>query len=228
MPGNSTYTYAYGRTDQNGLPLLDTLTNPNGTSYLTHDDRGTPLAIKTYQGTTSYYVLDGLGSPIALVNGLGTLQATYSYDPWGNVTINNPTNSTAATLQPYRFAGGMLDRSTNYVKFGMRYYDPATGRFTQQDSVEVIGDPTRGNRYEYADDGPANYLDPTGMSVGDCIAGGFLTVGGAGTLEGVSLGAEGAAELTGAAAGLAIAGTLGFAVVGFGLLVGAVALASSC
>ena len=45
----------------------------------------------------------------------------------------------------------------------MRWYDPVTGRFTQQDSLETLADPTRANRYEYAASNPLNYIDPTGL-----------------------------------------------------------------
>jgi RHS repeat-associated protein len=191
VPGASTYTYDYGRTDQNGLPILDTFTSPNGTNYLTHDVRGTPLAFKTYNGSTSYYVLDGLGSPVALVNTSGVVIATYTYDPYGTATVGNPTGSAAAGLNPYRFAGGLNDRSTGYVKFGMRYYDPATGRFTQQDGLEVIGNPGSGNRYQYVGDDPVNYVDLTGRCSIDTwvhyslglVIGGATAVAGALTSE---------------------------------------------
>jgi RHS repeat-associated protein len=202
--------------------VLDTLTNPNGTSYLIHDADGNPLALKTYQGSYSYYVLDGLGTPIALVNTSGTVNATYTYDPWGNVTVGNPTNSVAANLNPYRFAGGMLDRSTNYVKFGMRYYDPGTGRFTQQDSIEVIGNPSHGNRYQYAGDNPVNYIDPSGQfSFTDLL----VTVGIdtlAGTLSGAAAGCV--AGLFGTVIGCVAAGSIG-ALTGFvgGFVYGVVA-----
>jgi RHS repeat-associated protein len=164
VPGGGTWTYSYGRTDKNNLPILDTFTNTNGTNYLTHDANGNPLAFTTYQGSTSYYALDGLGSPVGLINTRGVLISTYTYDPYGQATANNLTGNTATDLNPYRFAGGLLDRTTGYIHFGQRYYNPGAGRWTQQDSVEVIGDPSRGNRYEYAGDNPMNYIDPAGRS----------------------------------------------------------------
>ena len=45
------------------------------------------------------------------------------------------------------------------------YYDPATGSWTQQDSVVGLGDPTTGNRYAYAGDDPVNNADPHGTEV---------------------------------------------------------------
>jgi RHS repeat-associated protein len=162
VPGGGTIAYTWGRADGNGLPVLDSLTNASGTSYLTHDDNGNPLAIKSYNGGVAYYVLDGLGSPVALVNSSGTMIATYTYDPYGGATVNNITGASATAVNPYRFAGGLNDRSTGYVKYGLRYYDPGTGRFTQQDSVEVVADPARGNRYQYAGSNPVNNVDPTG------------------------------------------------------------------
>lgn len=174
VPGGSTFTYTWGRTDTNGLPLLESLTNPNGTSHLTHDDRGTPLAFTSFTGTTAYYALDGLGSPVALINTRGVHIASYSYDPYGAVTIANLTGNSAADLQSYRFTGGIHDRTTNYLKMGQRWYDPATGRFTQQDSLETLADPTRANRYEYAASNPTNYVDPTGLCGIGCQTGRML------------------------------------------------------
>ncbi len=48
-----------------------------------------------------------------------------------------PTSGTMAGRNPLRFAAGEVNTRTNFVKFGVRYYDPNTGRFTQQDSIEV-------------------------------------------------------------------------------------------
>lgn len=162
VPGGATFAYTWGRTDRNGLPLLENLTNPNGTTYLWHDDAGSPLAIKTYSGAIAYYALDGLGSPVALINTSGAHIATYSYDPYGQVTIANLTNNTATAISPYRFAGGLDDRTSGWIKYGQRYYDPNIGRFTQQDSLETLADPTRANRYQYAASNPVNFVDLTG------------------------------------------------------------------
>jgi RHS repeat-associated protein len=167
VPGGDNYKYRWGRTDRNGLPLLESFTSPDGTSYLTHDDSGAPLALRSPTGVQAYYVLDGLGSPVALVGSDGALLATYSYDPYGEVTTSNQTGN-AGDLNPYRFAGGLLDRTTGYVKFGQRFYDPGTGRFTQQDSLEVLADPTHGNRYQYAAGNPCNFVDPTGQFPSMC------------------------------------------------------------
>ena len=54
MPGGGSIAYTWCRTDQHGLPILESLTNANGTSYLTHDDTGSPLALRTYTGTLNY------------------------------------------------------------------------------------------------------------------------------------------------------------------------------
>jgi len=48
------------------------------------------------------------------------------------------------------------------LKYGHRWYQPATGRFTQQDSISHLTDPAQGNRYAYAGDDPVNRTDITG------------------------------------------------------------------
>ena len=119
------------------------------------------------------HVEDGLGSTTNLINKAGQESAEYSSDPSGGVTVTAPSSTAAAErINPFRYAGGIYDTSSDLIKFGQRWYDPDTGRFTQQDSLETLVDPTRANRYEYAGGNPVNYVDPTGresMSAGGKI-----------------------------------------------------------
>lgn len=48
--------------------------------------------------------------------------------------------------------------------FGQRYYNPASGAWSQQDSIERLGDPSQGNRYASVTGDPVNGTDPTGSS----------------------------------------------------------------
>jgi RHS repeat-associated protein len=164
LANGSQRSHTYGRTDGNGLPLMETVTVPAGTSRITHDPGGSPLTIKTYAGSVHHYLLDGLGSVIGLVEASGTVTALYSYDPWGEITqAMSPISSAIVTISPYRYAGGTHDPTSPLMHYGQRWYDPTTGRWTQQDSLETLADPSRANRYEYAASNPTNYVDPTGL-----------------------------------------------------------------
>jgi len=93
-------------------------------------------------------VLDGLGSVVAIVAQDGMIAARYTYDPYGAaVSVSEPGLNQPNVV---RFAGGILDETTGLTKFGKRFYDPNLCRFTQQDILNVVGDPLRGNRYAYA------------------------------------------------------------------------------
>ena len=77
-------------------------------------------------------------------------------------------------MNPYRFAaGGVYDRGTAFIKYGERWYNPGTGKFTQQDSIERLGNVTQGNRYAYAGCDPVNQTDPTGRDFSWCSTGFF-------------------------------------------------------
>ncbi|MER7588850.1 RHS repeat-associated core domain-containing protein [Micromonospora sp. NPDC127501] len=200
------HRYLYGLDDQNGQPMLQSYTVPSSYSrhYVERDQLGTPLGFRAKTNGVFhhyFYVLDGLGSVVALVKYDGSLAASYTYDPYGKVvkTVDNGDETEENALG---FAAGL--RSDDLTKFGRRWYDPATGRFTQQDSLAFLGDPATGNRYAYAAANPVNYLDPTGLEVDygeSCAigaAGGLITgaIGGAtggvaGALAGGALGAVG-------------------------------------
>ena len=81
--------------------------------------------------------------------------ATYTYDPWGNITTST---GALATTNPWHYAGSYTDTATGYLKLGARYYNPTTGRFTQPDPSGH-----EANTYNYASCNPVNSTDPTGL-----------------------------------------------------------------
>ncbi|MGW7318257.1 RHS repeat domain-containing protein [Streptomyces sp. NPDC054865] len=173
--------YVHGRTDQYGVPVIEQVKLATGTAYIEHDPTtGQPLALRTTNGYEAYYIVDGLGSPVQFINQSTVQSGVYEYDPYG--AAQTVKAGTAATENPYRFVGGTYDRTTGYLKYGQRWYDPTTGRFTTQDPLTFLADPAQGNRYAYAADNPVNNIDPTGRWAGTisgegcfwvCLGGGW-------------------------------------------------------
>ncbi len=120
--------------------------------------------LRTSAGMQSLYIYDGTGSPIALVNHDSTTVATMSYDPYGVAVGNDPTGGRAVPQNPYTYVGGLQDRTTGWIKYGQRWYDPAAGRFTQQVTLDAPLDHGNANRYAYPGGDPINHQDPTGFS----------------------------------------------------------------
>ena len=100
----------------------------------------------------------------------------YDYDPFG--TAMGPWQ--VQVSQPWTYAGGYYDSLTGLYKFGIRYYDSTTARWTQRTPIAgSLQETTKSNPYEYADDNPVNKIDPSGK---DSIWGyftGCLSAGGA-------------------------------------------------
>jgi RHS repeat-associated protein len=73
---------------------------------------------------------------------------------------------------PWKFAGGFFDSSTGLYKYGIRYYDPTIGRWTQRTPGGSLQETTKANPYVYADDDPVNAVDPSGrFACGGAIRG---------------------------------------------------------
>lgn len=162
VTGPTNRSYTNGRpSPATGLPLVESYTSGSSTYSYLYDPNGTPLAITG--GNAHYLALDALGSVAATINHSGSQTAKYTYGAWGETTITPVNGSGIGSLQLYTYAGGVTDTHSELVHLGMRWYDPATARFTQQDSIETLADPRRANRYEYAASNPINYVDPTGL-----------------------------------------------------------------
>jgi RHS repeat-associated protein len=145
--GSTSFTY-------NVLGCGGASTGTSGNTAYTRDNKGQLLEERLPSGTSYtpyYYLFDGLGSVVGLTDGSGTLQNSYTYGPYGE-----KRSWTENVSNPWHFAGGYLDASTGLYKFGMRYYDPSIGRWTQEDSHPGP------QPYAYASNDPTNHVDPSG------------------------------------------------------------------
>ncbi|KRE85239.1 RHS repeat-associated core domain-containing protein [Arthrobacter sp. Soil764] len=212
------YTYAGTRNDErltagstsflNGSLGVTQQTRTSGTTSFIPDPGGTLISMRTSGGASYYYTTDALGSTILLTDSAQAKAATYSYDSWGEDT---GTTGTSAATNPWTYAGGYNDTTSNRIKFGARYYHPARGRFTQPDPSGQ-----EQNRYAYAQANPCNMTDPTGLDAADDCVQQKITNG---FFRGMAIGALVGAVM-GAAAGASSANPVG---VLFGLAGGAVA-----
>ena len=110
--------------------------------------------------TLYYSHFDGLGSIVGMTDSAGKEVNGYDYDPSGNL-LNSKEQS--GINNPWKYAGGYLDGSTGLYKYGIRYYDPQVGRWTQRTPVGgSLAETLKANPYVYADDTPVNEIDPSG------------------------------------------------------------------
>ena len=180
--GGSPIGYSYIGTSQNQRATAGNLTYSNGlagvqsqtpagadTMYFIRDPQGNLLATFTRSSSGTYgteylYYADGLGNIAGLTTTAGASQSTYSYDPYGGHLTTGGTNTTLTAANPYRYKGEYEDTATGLYKMGARYYNPATGNWTQRDSLNTIADPNNANRYAAFGDDPINSADPSGKN----------------------------------------------------------------
>jgi RHS repeat-associated protein len=144
----------YTRTD--GIDDLAALTLAAGSGAVS------PTAASTGPDAPSaasyYYSTDHQGSVRAITDDAGTLVADYSYDSYGN-----PETAVASLDQPYRYTGREFDATLGLYHYRARAYDPAIGRFLQEDPLHFQARDL--NIYRYTRNNPGNWTDPTGESV---------------------------------------------------------------
>ncbi|WP_253259545.1 RHS repeat-associated core domain-containing protein [Subtercola boreus] len=132
--------------------------------------------LHTSNDIAALYVYDGTGSPIGLLTDYSSTALANTYDPYGTPTLTAGGTGSGINQNPYVFKGGVQSRETGWVHYGARWYNPATGRFTQQDTLDAPLNPANANRYAYAADDPVNLSDPLGTDadqdyVNGCLGG---------------------------------------------------------
>jgi RHS repeat-associated protein len=85
----------------------------------------------------------------------GEIAQRITYDDFGRAILN-----TNPSLQPYAFAGAVLDQDTGLYRVGGRDYSPTEARWLAKDPSLFSGGDE--NLYTYVTSDPVNYFDPDG------------------------------------------------------------------
>lgn len=143
-----TQTYTWDTTQSVALMLTD-----GSLSYI-YDAAGNPIEHIDSNGAVHYYQQDQYGSTRLLTDGTGSVSATFTFDPYGNLTAKT---GTADTL--LRWNGQAQDADTGLYYLRARYYDPTTAQFLSVDPLAAITKAI----YSYANNNPLNESDPLGL-----------------------------------------------------------------
>lgn len=107
-------------------------------------------------------ITDHLGSVRLIVSTTtGLVKQRMEHDEFGRVLQDVVTSDAV----PFGFAGGIYDRESKLVRFGVRDYDPEIGRWLSKDPIGFHGGDT--NLYGYVIQDPINFIDPSGLARGD-------------------------------------------------------------
>jgi len=159
------------------LELPQLLATSDGTRYL----HGLGLAGVHTAGQWYYPHPDALGSIRRWSDAGGSSVGELTYDPYGSIIQQH-----GVIPSPLGFAGEWRDSTTGLQYLRARWYDPATGRFTQVDPFPgLLSLPGTQHPYAYALNNPLRYTDPSGESVLLAtlgIIGGSALLAGAGEL----------------------------------------------
>jgi RHS repeat-associated protein len=119
-------------------------------------------------GSTNYfYSKDHTGSVVNVQKNNGTLEYSYSYQPYGGIRSNRKNDAAAATdFNLMTFDSEYRDTATTgFVNLRARVYDPAKADFLQADPASQFPSST------FADGNPAMFSDPSGLNpVGDLVS----------------------------------------------------------
>jgi RHS repeat-associated protein len=117
------------------------------------------LARETGGGTVAWYLQDRLNTVRDLADNTGAIINHIDYDAFGAVVAE----SAPGVGDRFKFTGRELDEATGLQYHRARHYDPAAGRWTQEDPIGfAAGD---ANLYRYVGNGPTNASDPSGLQI---------------------------------------------------------------
>ena len=136
-----------------GLDLSGSFAGAGGVGGLLKvEDHGTG-------GEGHYVSYDGNGNVAALVSeSSGNVTARYEYGPFGEVIR---ATGTMAANNPFQFSTKFVDLESGFSYYGMRYYNPTTGRWISRDP---IGEEGGLSLYGFVGNDPVDVVDSIGLS----------------------------------------------------------------
>ena len=137
--------------------------------YLYDENSIIGMVYTNINGTNTYYFLRNLqGDVVAIYDTNGNKVVGYTYDAWGNCTIDSTTTSyDLAHANPIRYRGYYYDEDTKLYYLNSRYYSPEWRRFISPDDTAYLDPKTPNglNLYCYCNNDPINFVDPSGHFV---------------------------------------------------------------
>ncbi len=141
------------------LPLL---LKDGSTSYV-YGPGGLPLE-QINASAALWFHHDQLGSTRLVTDSSGATQATYAFDPYGNLAA-----ITGTITNPMQFGGQYFDSESGLYYLRARYYEPTTAQFMSRDfALSATRQP-----YQYASGSPLDLTDPAGLCDWNPLSGGF-------------------------------------------------------
>lgn len=154
IQGTDTTRFVYGDPRR---PLLVTASIAPGGEPTRYSYDADDLLFSLERGDQRYFVAtDQVGTPRAIADATGAIVERIPYDAYG---VRGTATGTFGDI-PIGFAGGIEDPVTKLVRFGLRDYDPAAGRWTARDPIYQAGGP---NTYVYVMGNPVEGRDPMGL-----------------------------------------------------------------
>ena len=163
---------------------------------------------RTHNSKGEIYVYNAHGDVVQLVKD-NAVVASYTYDAFGNLT-----SQIGESDNPFLYCGEYFDAETQTYYLRARYYNPANGRFTQQDAWAFMdaSDPLSLNLYTYCCNNPVLYVDPhgnfailatlatiaVGAAIGAVIDAGAQLIQNGGNVKGINWRSVGASAAAGA------------------------------
>ncbi|WP_293342304.1 RHS repeat domain-containing protein [Microcoleus sp. CAWBG58] len=142
--------------------------NSGNLSVYEYDDFGLLFALK--RDANLYYVTtDQLGTPQVVCDVDGEAIKVLDYNSFGQQIAD----SNLVFDLPISFAGGLIEKDTELVRFGFRDYDVVAGKWTAKDPISFAGGD--GNLYRYVNNSAVDFKDPTGQFVPLLIGGVLYT-----------------------------------------------------
>ncbi|MFP8887588.1 RHS repeat domain-containing protein [Streptomyces mangrovi] len=147
-----------------GNELKTTGSTVTGTRYYSHGDQN--VAVRTSDGAVTFLFPDHHGTALVAVGwGVGQAVTRRKQLPFGG-----PRSSSGSWPGNRGFLSGTTD-PTGTTHLGAREYDPQLGRFLSVDPLLIPEDQRQHNPYQYGNNNPATFSDPTGMVLYDDITG---------------------------------------------------------
>jgi len=137
-----------------GAASLADLHPTNSISYI----QGHQILGMIQAGSFYWYISDALSTVRLVVDGTGTVVASYGSDEFGNQTA--ATGS--ADLRQHTYTGGLgvRDDGNGLYYARQRYFDPALGKWLSADPIGFDGGL---NLHAYVGNNPPNFVDPSGL-----------------------------------------------------------------